>query len=92
MKILQAAQNVLISRAVDIYVDMRDTVDSVEEYRNHFGNMGELIQKIETYNSFGDICTAVEKEQFGELGYCGDDEDLEAFLYDVKKYMEKSNK
>ena len=92
MKILQAAQNVLVQRAVDIYVDMRDSVDSVEEYRNHFGNMGELIQKIESYVSFGDICTAVEKEQFGELGYCGDDEDLVAFLYDVKKYMEKSNK
>jgi hypothetical protein len=92
MKILTAAQNVLISRAVNIYVDMRDTVDSVDEYRDHFGNMGEVIAKIESYQNFGDICTAIEKEEFSVLGLFGDDEEMEAFLYDVKKYMEKSNK
>ena len=92
MKILTAAQNVLISRAVNIYVDMRDTVVSVDEYRDHFGNMGEVIAKIESYQNFGDICTAIEKEEYSELGLFGDDEDMEAFLYDVKKYMEKSNK
>ena len=92
MKILTAAQNVLIARAVSIYIDMRDTVDSSSEYRDHFGNMGEVIAKIESYQNFGDVCTAIEKDVFSELGLVGDDEDLEAFLYDVKKYMEKYNK
>ena len=92
MKILTAAQNVLISRAVDIFVDMRDTVDSVDEYRDHFGNMGEMIAKIESYQNFGDICTAIEKEEFTVLGLFGDDEEMEQFLYDVKKYMEKYKK
>ena len=92
MKILQAAQNVLIERAVSVYVDMRDTVDSVEEYRDHFGNMGEIIAKIESYQNFGDVCNAIEKEEFGVLGLFGDDEEMEAFLYDVKRYMEKINK
>ena len=92
MTILQAAQNVLVNRAVNIFVDMRDSVDTIDGYRDHFGSMGELIHKIESYKNFGDICNAIEKEEFGLLGYCGDDEDMEAFLYDVKKYMEKSNK
>lgn len=92
MKILTAAQNVLISRAVDIFVDMRDTVDSVDEYRDHFGNMGELIAKIESYVNFGDICTAIEKDEFSILGLVGDDEEMEGFLYDVRKYMEKYKK
>lgn len=92
MKILTAAQNVLISRAVDIFIDMRDTCESADEYRDHFGNMGELIAKIESYQNFGDICTAIEKEEFTILGLFGDDEEMEGFLYDVKKYMEKWKK
>jgi hypothetical protein len=92
MKILQAAQNILIERAVSIYVDMRDTVDSVDEYRSHFGNMGEELAKIESYQNFGDIYTAVEKGEFSQLGLVGDDEEMSDFLYDVKNYMEKYNK
>ena len=92
MKILQAAQNILISRAVSVFVDMRDTVDSPSEYRNHFGGMGEEIAKIESYENFGDICTAIEKGEFSILGLAGDDDELSEFLYDVKKYMEKYNK
>ena len=91
MKILQAAQNVLIDRTVNLYVDMRDTCE-LSEYKEHFGDMGELIQKIESYQNFGDICNAIEKEEFSVLGLFGDDEDMEGFLYDVKKYMEKGNK
>ena len=92
MTILTAARNVLISRTVDIFIDMRDTVDSPSEYRDHFGNMGELIAKIESYQNFGDMCTAIEKDEFAVLGMFGDDEMLEEFLYDVKKYMEKYKK
>lgn len=92
MTILQAAQNVLVDRAVSIFVDMRDSVDTNDEYRDHFGSMGDLIHKIESYKRFGDMCNAIGDEEFGLLGYCGDDEDLAAFIYDVKKYMEKSNK
>jgi hypothetical protein len=91
MKILTAAQNVLIDRTVNIFVDMRDTCE-LSEYKEHFGDMGELIQKIESYQNFGDICNAIEKGEFNVLGLFGDDEEMEAFLYDVKKYMEKSNK
>jgi hypothetical protein len=91
MKILQAAQNVLIDRTVNLYVDMRDTCE-LSEYKEHFGDMGELIQKIESYQNFGDICNAIEKEEFSVLGLVGDDEEMEGFLYDVKKYMEKVNK
>lgn len=92
MKILKAAQNILISRTVDIFVDMRDSVDSPSEYRDHFGSMGEVIAKIESYQNFGDICNAIEKEEFTVLGLYGDDEEMEGFLNDVKKYMEKWNK
>lgn len=92
MKILQAAQNVLIQRATSIFLDMRDTCDSPDEYRDHFGSMGELIAKIEGYSNFGDICNAIEKEEFGQIGLFGDDEEMEEFLNEVKKYMEKYNK
>ena len=92
MKILQAAQNVLIQRTVDIFTDMRDTAQTSDEYRDHFGSMGDLIHKIESYNSFGDICNALEQQKFDILGYCGDEEDIEDFLYSIKKYMEIINK
>ena len=88
MKILRAAQNVLTERAVSIYVDMRFEVE-LNEYSSHFSNMGEELAKIESYQNFGDICTAIEKGEFGELGLVGDDEEMSDFLYDVKKYMEK---
>jgi len=91
MKILQAAQNVLINRTVNIFVDMRDTVEP-NEYKDHFGDMGEMIAKIESYQNFGDICNAIEKDEFNVLGLVGDDEEMEGFLYDIKKYMEKYNK
>lgn len=92
MKILQAAQNVLITRTVSVFVDMRDTCDSTSEYRDHFGSMGEMIAKIEEYSNFGDICNAIEKEEFGQIGLFGDDEEMENFLHEVKKYMEKYSK
>jgi len=92
MKILQAAQNVLIQRTVDIFTDMRDTAQTSDEYRDHFGSMGDLIHKIESYQNFGDVCTAIEKGEFSQLGLAGDDDEMSEFLYDVKKYMEKSNK
>lgn len=91
MKILQAAQNVLISRAVDIFVDMRDGVEP-SEYPDHFSSMGEIIQKIESYQNFGDICNAIEKNEFNILGLFGDDDEMSDFIYNVKKYMEKYNK
>lgn len=92
MKILQAAKNILVERAVSIYVDMRDGVDSIDEYRSHFGNMGEELAKIDSYENFGDIYSAVEKGEFDQLGLVGDDDEMSEFLYDVKKYMEKHNK
>jgi len=91
MKILQAAQNVLIERAVSVYLDMRFEVEP-DEYSSHFGNMGEMIQKIESYVNFGDICNALEKEEFGQIGLAGDDDEMSEFIYDVKRYMEKNNK
>ena len=91
MTILTAARNILISRTVDIFVDMRDAYD-LSEYRDHFGNMGEVIEKLESYSTFGDICNAIVKGEFTILGLVGDDEEMEEFLYDVKKYMEKYKK
>jgi hypothetical protein len=88
MKILRAAQNVLTERAISIYVDMRFEVEP-NEYSSHFSNMGEELAKIESYQNFGDICTAIEKGEFSQLGLVGDDEEMSDFLYDVKKYMEK---
>jgi hypothetical protein len=91
MKILQAAQNILINRAVSIYVDMRFEVEP-NEYSSHFSGMGEEIARIESYQNFGDICTAIEKGEFSSLGLSGEDDELPEFIYDVKKYMEKHNK
>ena len=91
MKILQAAQNILISRAVDLYIDMRDGVE-LSDYHDHFGTMGEVIAKIESYQNFGDICNAIEQGQFEVLCLFEDDEPLDPFLYDVKNYMEKYSK
>lgn len=92
MTILTAAQNILIQRAVDVFVDMRDTVDSPSEYRDHFGNMGDIIAQIEGYGIFGDICNAIMKGEFGVLGLAGEEDELIEFISDVKKYVEKWNK
>jgi hypothetical protein len=54
--------------------------------------MGEVIEKLESYSTFGDICNAIVKGEFTILGLVGDDEEMEEFLYDVKKYMEKYKK
>lgn len=92
MNALKAAQAILVERTVSVYTDMRDTVDSPSEYRDHFGNMGELIAKIESYPSFGDICSAIEKEEFGIIGLVGDDEEMWDFLGEVKNLMARSAK
>jgi len=85
MKVLQAAQSVLIQRAVDVYLDTRDTVEPVE-YKDHFANMGEIIAKIESYEKYGDICNAIENEEFSILGLA-DEDDLEEFIGDVREKM-----
>ncbi len=92
MTILTAAQNNLIDRAVNVFVDMRDNCDSPSEYRAHFGNLGDIIAKIEGYESFGDIYNAIAKEEFGILGLVGDEEEMSDFLLEVHKSVEKWNK
>jgi hypothetical protein len=84
MKILLAAQSILIERAVNVYLDMRETVEP-SQYKDHFANMGEIIAKIEGYSRYGDICNAIEKEEFSILGLAGDDDELEEFIGDVRE-------
>ena len=91
MNLLQAAQQVLINRTIDIYIDMRCETDQDEEkgYRAHFGDMGEMIYRIDTYRSFSSICEAVETGMFTQIGLTEDADDLETFIDGVKKYMSK---
>jgi len=92
MTILTAAQNNLIDRAVNIFVDMRDNCDSPSEYREHFGQLGDIIAKIEAYENFGDICNAIAKQEFDILGLVGDEEEMSDFLLEVHRSVEKWNK
>jgi hypothetical protein len=92
MTLLQSAKEVLIKRTVSIYLDMRSEADpdAEEGYRVHFGDMGEMIHRIDNYPTFSAICYAVETGMFMQIGLADDDEDLEAFINEVKKYMSKN--
>jgi DNA polymerase/3'-5' exonuclease PolX len=96
MTILTAAKNLLISRALDIFTDMRDGLDLNEsgEYQEHFGDMGIIIHKIDMFKSFGDVYKAIENGEFSQLALfgAGDEEDLVQFIADAQKYMEKYNR
>lgn len=92
MTLLQAAKQVLIKRTVDVYLDMRCEIDpdGEEGARAHFGDMGEMIHRIDNYPTFSAICYAVETGMFMQIGLADDNEDLESFINEVKKYMSKN--
>jgi hypothetical protein len=91
MKILSAAKAMLVKRTLGFYSDMRENLSlDASEYKDHFSNMGELLLKIDTYESFGDICKDLEKGEFAEIGYFWDDADMmEEFLENLQKYLSK---
>jgi len=91
MTALQAAQEILVNRTVNVFTNMRDSLDSPSEYPAHFQQMGELIEQIETYGSFGAICDAVSRGDLDVIGFVGDNDELEVFLKDISNLMNKFN-
>ena len=84
--LLSAAKKALIEQANDLY-DMRrqDLEVDLDDYQNHYQNMGAIIFQIEKYQSFGDIIKDIENDNLTELGWWGADNNcLESFLDMVK--------
>ncbi len=85
--LLSTAKQMLIERAQDIYNDRRTDLEiNLEDYQDHFKNLGALIFQIDSYKSLGDLLNDIEKDNLSELGYWGADEDvLEDFLAELEE-------
>ena len=79
----QRIKRALITRATDIYTDMRHDIP-VEEYPHHFKTMGELIAQIDSHEDLAEIINAVCKGSYDILGLepsC--DESIEEFFQEI---------
>ena len=79
----------LISMHSDFYMEMRNDLPlDAEEFIHHFGQLGEIILKIDSCNSIQDLAMLHGR---GELAATMG-EDFQEFVYDSILAMEKSSK
>jgi hypothetical protein len=85
--LLSTAKQILIEGAITLYNDRRTDLElNLEDYQDHFQNLGSLIFQVDSYKSLGDILNDMENDNLQELGYYGADDDLiEEFLQEVLK-------
>ena len=69
----------LANRAVDVYVNSRDTLEFTE-YKNHFMDMGATLSRIDQYTEVSDILKDLLKGDFDYIGLISGDVMLEEFL------------
>jgi hypothetical protein len=85
--LLSTAKKVLKEGAIELYnIYAEDLPLEKEEFRNHFGNLGEILFEIDSVEKFSDLIVKIENGDFDQLGYhSGDDDMLEEFLKAVKE-------
>jgi hypothetical protein len=85
--LLSTAKQILIENAQLLYSDRRTDLElNLEDYQDHFQNLGAMIFQIDSYKSLGDILNDMENDNLSELGYWAGDEDvIEEFLKAVEK-------
>ncbi len=81
--LLANAKQHLIEVAIEVYLDRRGDLE-IEEYKDHFGNLGSLIAIIDSFDSFTKLVLALGNGYFEVIGYFPSDEDmLESFLENI---------
>ena len=84
---LSTAKMVLISLANDVYTDRRTDLP-VTEYPEFYKGLGLLVQRIDQYQSLGEIITDMENGKWEMIGYFQeDDEAVMDFLREVRNSM-----
>lgn len=79
----QRIKHALVTRATDIYTDMRHDI-TPEEYPDHFGNMARVIAQVDSHEDLASLMAAVCKGDFDILGLepsC--DETMEDFFQEI---------
>lgn len=83
MSVLSTAKQLLIERAVKVYLDRRNEID-FEEYPSHFKTLGEIISQIDSHITFSSLIHYLEIGGFEVLGLFPSDNDLlEGFLQEL---------
>lgn len=58
MKIIEAAREILVKTKTELYLAMRVNAElTPKEYRNHFGDLGELINTIDQIQNLDELTT-----------------------------------
>jgi len=85
--LLSTAKKVLKEGSIEFYICMSEDLPlEKNEFKRHFGNLGEVICEIDSVNSFSELISKMEKGDFEMIGYFpGDDDMLEEFLKAVKE-------
>jgi hypothetical protein len=84
---LSTAKMVLISLANDVYTDRRTDLP-LTEYPEFYQGLGLLIQRIDQYESLGEIISEMENGKLEMIGYFQeDDEAVMDFLREVRNSM-----
>ena len=84
MSLLSTAKQNLIERATEIFTDTRGDLKP-GEYAEHYKTLGDLVAKIDQYESLSDIIKSIEMGEFSLIGLNEGDEDLVYFMEDVLK-------
>lgn len=84
--LLSTAKQVLIDQANELFEMRRSDLDlDALSYRHHYANLGEILFQIDTYESFGELITSMERGELDLIGYYRNEEDLiEQFLIAVR--------
>ena len=84
---LETAKMVLISLANDVYTDRRTDLP-LTEYPEFYKGLGLLVQRIDQYESLGEIISEMENGKLEMIGYFEeDDEAVMDFLKKVRDSM-----
>ena len=84
--LLSTAKQTLIDQANELFEIRRTDLDfDIVDYVGHYQNLGEIIFQIDSYESFGELITSMEKGDLERLGYfTNDDYLIEEFLLAVE--------
>ena len=84
---LSTAKMVLIKLATDVYTDRRTDLP-LTEYPEFYKGLGLLAQRIDQYQSLGEIISDMENGKWEMIGYFQeDDEAVMEFLREVRNSM-----
>lgn len=85
MDLLSIAKILLVDRTVEIYTDRRNDLEH-QEYKNHFGEMGQMIAQIDSYTTFSLLIRDMESNEFKIIGLDRDNEMIKDFLEEILSF------